>query len=39
MIFAFFARFLKSRNGFVWQPAIHIRDGQAAAALGIYGPR
>jgi hypothetical protein len=39
MIFAFFARLLKGRKAFVWQPSIQIRDGQAAAALGIYGPR
>lgn len=32
----FFSAFFLPLTGFVWSPAIEIRDGATAAALGIY---
>ncbi|KAF0137444.1 MAG: hypothetical protein FD152_463 [Xanthobacteraceae bacterium] len=36
MLIALFTSILKRRPAFRWQPAIEIRDGATAAALGIY---
>lgn len=39
MVLVFLAKLFKTNRRFVWTPAITIRDGATAAALGIYGPR
>ena len=36
MLISLLTSFLKRRPAFHWQPAIEIRDGATAAALGIY---
>lgn len=36
MLISLLTSFLKRRPVFHWQPAIEIRDGATAAALGIY---
>lgn len=36
MLISLLTSFLKRRPAFHWQPAIQIRDGATAAALGIY---
>lgn len=36
MLIALFSTLFSRRSGYRWQPAIEIRDGRTAAALGIY---
>ena len=36
MLISLIASFIARRSAFRWQPAITIRDGAMAAALGIY---
>lgn len=36
MILSFILKLIRRRPAYNWQPAIEIRDGATAAALGIY---